>query len=284
MNMNFSNKSLWFTGFAGAVLVLALLGFWITSNSTKEVVEEPVETPPSSLDWEGTYEFYEDASQPGGAPMFTAYDMSISKAGDRYAISLTINGHMQAEEIMATGVENGGKLTVMFDSYGEYKQPDRFSIGDVIFELERSGTEKLKVEWKEMQPNFSNTDKQNSFFEKRKEPTSGTSQSYPTYRVIEQRKLPTTANLSVTVDTVVSVSPLPTISGTASGLSTSLLGMNLYKKDPSYYGYYSGNVMFSNGRWSATLGSQLTPGNYTIDMVVLDGTNNIVTTAALVVE
>jgi hypothetical protein len=57
--MNFSNKSLWFAGLAGAVLVLALLGFWVTSTpneTTIDVVEEH-----SSVQQSGS----EDVSVPG---------------------------------------------------------------------------------------------------------------------------------------------------------------------------------------------------------------------------
>ncbi len=164
--MNLSNKSLWFTGLAGGVLVFALAGFWVTYQASR--VGEAEEHIEASHSWEGTYEFYEDASQPGGAPMFTAYDMNISKEGDTYALPLSINGHMQAEEIKATGIESNGKLVVTFDSYGEYRQPDRFTKGDELFVLSKASAGKLKIEWQELQPNFANTDKQNSFFELKK--------------------------------------------------------------------------------------------------------------------
>ena len=111
------------------------------------------------------------------------------------------------------------------------------------------------------------------------------------YRIVEQKTLPTTADLSASIDTKVLTSSLSTvtITGTASGTLTGLLGMSLYKRDPDYYRYYSGDVSFFNGRWSATHDSELPPGRYIIDMYVLDGhsdygSNNVVTTATLIVE
>jgi hypothetical protein len=108
------------------------------------------------------------------------------------------------------------------------------------------------------------------------------------YSISDQKKLETTADLVASIDSTVIASPNLKFTGTVSGSMSSLLGMNLYRKDP-YSRYYSGNVMVSGGRWSAEYESELPAGIYVIDMYVLDGhsdfgNNNVVATAVLTVQ
>lgn len=112
------------------------------------------------------------------------------------------------------------------------------------------------------------------------------------YSVSQQKTLPTTADLKATIDSRVGISPLPVLSGTVTSgtmISSGLLGMNLYQKEPQFHGYYSGNVSVSGNQWSAALGSELDPGTYVVDMYILDGhsdfgSNNVITTATLTVK
>lgn len=96
-------------------------------------------------------------------------------------------------------------------------------------------------------------------------------QTTPQYAITHIQTISTDTAVSATLNASVTASPYPTFSGSVSGKSPGLLGMDLYRTAPSYTRYYSGNVTVSGGQWSASLSETLPPGTYTIELRVLAG-------------
>lgn len=161
-----------FIGISIIVIVAVILFGGVFAYQYYFVKSQPViqvqnQTNQAVFNWEGTYEFTEVA--PGlpnsGQPnMVENYVLSILSGDGRWYLGLNVDGFQSLIRIVATANNVGKSLDVVFDSYNSL-QKGGLKGGDVMFTLTPTPAG-LAIQWKKMQPNFSNTDVSNSFFVK----------------------------------------------------------------------------------------------------------------------
>lgn len=96
--------------------------------------------------WEGIYTFDEDGGKTaGGTAIFVAHELEIIETDDGYSAVLTSNGYQTSRDLHCSAREEGTKLMVFFESYGEDNVLEPYSEGDLLLSLEHKSSKNGEI-------------------------------------------------------------------------------------------------------------------------------------------
>ena len=141
----------------------------VTPTSTQDQIKNnKVEDKKTvqNYDYTGFYVFAETGIQDPSVSV--VYTLDIFKENDAYFAYINIDGFQTLTRIKAKILQKDSMLSVVFDSYLPNNMYSIYKNGDVLFNLDTTNTDKMKISWNIMKPSFDYTDLNNSFFEKSK--------------------------------------------------------------------------------------------------------------------
>jgi len=102
--------------------------------------------------WEGVYTFTETSvSDPSKT---FEYELALTKDRNNYSTFIAVDGPDTLVRMNAVGIEAGGKLNLVFDSYNESYSDiiSEYRRGDLLFSLVPTRENSFEIEWIKMQP------------------------------------------------------------------------------------------------------------------------------------
>lgn len=102
--------------------------------------------------WVGSYEFDEDGGKTaGGTAIFVNHRIDISETDDGLIAMIQSNGYQTSKDLVGKAKEQGDKLLIYFEYYGENNVFETYEKGDLLLTLERKKNDILTT-WGKFQP------------------------------------------------------------------------------------------------------------------------------------
>ena len=93
---------------------------------------------PGQASWAGTYTFDEDGGKTaGGTSILVTHVLEIIETDDGFAAVLKSNGYQTSRDLNCNTRNDGAKLFIFFESYGDDNVFEPYSAGDLLLTLER---------------------------------------------------------------------------------------------------------------------------------------------------
>lgn len=124
--------------------------------------------------WEGKYDFTEDGGKTaGGTAIMISHQLDISETDDGMIARLSSAGYQTSIDLNCTATEEGNKLLIYFDSYGEDNMFENYKQGDLLLTLEKKtvkGKTEILTYWGKFTPSIDPKAKSGKvYFQKMKE-------------------------------------------------------------------------------------------------------------------
>jgi hypothetical protein len=108
-------------------------------------------------EWAGTYTFDENGGKTagGGTVIFVTHELRVFETDDGLRATLKSNGYQTSTDLNCKIKATGGKMEVLFDSYGEDNVHESYTAGDLLLTLEKKsvkGKTELLTWWGKFTP------------------------------------------------------------------------------------------------------------------------------------